>query len=325
MLKLPALGAWKNLRFLGAAQRAPGWMCINLWPDRVDVSHVVSGGKARPEIVLCESFRKEGGDFATLKRLRRELQFDRYHCTTLLKNGNYQIVQVEAPSVPKAEARSAVRWRIREMIDYPVESATVDALFIPDAGGAAARVPQMFAVAAKNDVIAAAVKPFNDADIALEVVDIPELAQRNLARRLEPEGRGLGLLAFDAGGALLTFTCGGELFQHRRIELSLASFDGATPEQRTEHYERLVLELQRSLDNFDRQFRHVTVARVMITPVPEAEDMREYLAANLDVPVALLYLSEVMDFPRIPELHEHGRQAQCLQMIGAAMREEAVA
>jgi len=64
---------------------------------------------------------------------------------------------------------------------------------------------------------------------------------------------------------------------------------------------------------------------VLITPVPDAEDMQEYLAANLEVPVALLYLSEVIDFPGIPELHEHARQAQCLQMIGAALREEAVA
>ncbi len=325
MLKLPSLESLKKLRFPGAAQRTPGWLCINLLPERVDVSHVVAAGKARPEVVMCESYRTEGGDIATLKRLRRELQLDRFRCTTLLQSGNYQMVQVEAPNVPKQEARSAVRWRIRELIDYPVESATVDALFIPDPGRAAGRVPQMFAVAARNDVIAATVKPFNDADIPLEAIDIPELAQRNLARLLEPEGRGLVLLAIDAGGALLTFTCGGELFQHRRIELSLASFDGATPEQRTGLYERLALELQRSLDHFDRQSHHVTVARVMITPVPDAEDMREYLAANLDVPVALLYLSEVMDFPRIPELHEHARQAQCLPMIGAAMREEAAA
>jgi hypothetical protein len=34
-------------------------------------------------------------------------------------------------------------------------------------------------------------------------------------------------------------------------------------------------------------------------------------------------LSEIMDFPRIPELHEPQRQAQCLQLIGAAMRGDA--
>jgi hypothetical protein len=51
--------------------------------------------------------------------------------------------------------------------------------------------------------------------------------------------------------------------------------------------------------------------------------MREILAAGLDVPVALVHLSEIMDFPHVPDLHEEARQAQCLQLIGAAMREEA--
>ncbi|MBI2509702.1 MAG: agglutinin biogenesis protein MshI, partial [Betaproteobacteria bacterium] len=159
----------------------------------------------------------------------------------------------------------------------------------------------------------------------LEAIDIPDLAQRNLARCLEPEGRGLALLAFDDAGGLLTFTSGGELYQSRRIEISAANFAGAGPEQRQGLYDRVVLELQRSLDNFDRQFRHVAVAKVIVTPVPGADDLREYLAANLDVPVAAIHLSEIMDFPHIPELHEDARQAQCLQMIGAAMREEAAA
>jgi len=310
------------MRFLGATQRTPGWLCINLWPDRVDVSHVVAGGKARPEITLCNSYRKEGGNAATLGRLRKELQLDRHRCTTLLKSGDYQMVQVDAPSVPAAEAKSAVRWRMRDLIDYPVEAAAIDALLIPQPEGAAGRTPQMLAVAARNEVIAATVKPFNDADIPLEVIDVPELAQRNLAQCLEPEGRGLALLAFDEQSALLTFTCGGELYQHRRIDVSIASLSSATPEQRAAIYERLVLELQRSLDHFGRQFRHVAVAKVMVTPVPGADDMRDHLAANLDVPVALLYLSEIMDFPGIPELHEPLRQAQCLQLIGAALRGE---
>ncbi len=314
------------MRLFGSKGRKPGWFCINLMPDRVDVCHVNATGRARPEILLCDSYRKEGGDKATLSRLRRELDLDSYRCTTLLRSGDYQIVQVEAPAnVPEQEAKSAVRWRIKDMIDYPVEAATVDAVFIPAADGAAGRTPQMLAVAAKNDAIAASIKPFNDADIPLEVIDIPEFAQRNLAQRLELEGRGLALLAFDERGGLLTFTCGGELYQSRRIEISLKSFDGAGPEQRKGLYDRLVLELQRSLDHFDRQFRDIAVARVMVTPVPGADDMREHLAANLDVPVALIHLSEIMDFPHLPELHEDARQAQCLQLIGAAMREEVAA
>jgi MSHA biogenesis protein MshI len=311
------------MRLFGAKGQNPGWLCINVRPDRVDVSHVVTRGRARPQITRCESFRKAGDDAATLSRLRKELQLDRYRCTTLLKSGDYQMVQVDAPNVPAQEAKSAVRWRIRDLIDYPVEAAAIDALFIPQPEGGAGRAAQMIAVAAKNDVIAATVRPFNEADIALEVIDVPELAQRNLAQCLETEGRGLALLALDEDSALLTISSGGELYLHRRIDVSLTSLAAATLEERTALYEKLVLELQRSFDHFGRQFRNVAVARVLVTPVPGADDMREYLAANLDVPVALLYLSEIMDFPHTPELHEPLRQAQCLQLIGAAMREGA--
>lgn len=311
------------MKLFGASGRNPGWLCINLRPDRVDVSHVVTRGRARPQITRCESFRKGGDDAATLSRLRKELQLDRYRCTTLLKSGDYQMVQVDAPNVPAQEAKSAVRWRIRDLIDYPVEAATIDSLFIPQPEAGAGRAAQMIAVAAKNEVITATVRPFNDANIPLEVIDVPELAQRNLAQCLETEGRGLALLALDEESALLTISSGGELYLHRHIDVSMASLTAAAPEERAVLYEKLVLELQRSFDHFGRQFRSVAVARLMVTPVPGADDMREHLAANLDVPVALLYLSEIMDFPHTPELHEPLRQAQCLQLIGAAMRQEA--
>jgi MSHA biogenesis protein MshI len=308
----------------GSGRWRPGWLCINVLSQRVDVSHVLAKGRARPEVVVCDSYRKEGDDRATLLRLRRELQLDRYRCTTLLRSGDYQMLQVEAPAVPAAEARTALRWQLKDMIDYPVEAATVDGVFIP-AEGAAARNPQMFAIAAKTELIAATFKPFGEANIPLEVIDVPELAQRNLAHSLEQEGRGLALLAFDEGGGLLTITSGGELYQYRRIDVAAANFENASTEHRRGLYDRVVLELQRSLDNFDRQFRHIAVAKLVVTPVPGADDMRDYLATNMDLPVVWLELSEVMDFPHIPELREPGRQAQCLRMIGAAMREDGAA
>lgn len=331
-MKLPSLGAFKNLKLPGSARRTPGFVCINLWPDRVDVSHVVAGGKERPEIKRCDSYRKVGGETATLTRLRRDLHLDRYRCTTLLKSGDYQIIQVEAPNVLPNEMKNAVRWRIKDMIDFPVDEATVDSVSIPGSEAVAGRAAQMLAVTARNQVIAAVVKPFNDADIPLEIIDVPEFAQRNIARCLEPEGQGVALLSLDDRGGLLTFTRGGELYQYRRIDVTLASLRGAAPgesegaEIRMElegPYERLAVELQRSLDHFDRQFPRVAVAKLVVTPVPGADKLRGYLGNRLELPVELLYLSELMDFPDIVELHEPARQAQCLQLIGGALRAEA--
>lgn len=303
-------------------KRRPGWLCLNLHADRIDLSHVLVAGKPRPEILLCESFRKQGSDADTLKRLRRELNLDRYQCTTLLQKNEYQLLTVDMPNVPAAEAKNAVRWSIKDLVDYPIEAATVDAVHVPGGGGAG-RPAQMLAIAARNEAIAATVKPFNDADIDLEVIDVPELAQRNVATLLETKGRGLALLCFDDAGALLTFTGSGELYQSRRIDVSLHDF--VTGPGAEEHYDRLALELQRSLDHFDRQFRSVPVARLVISQVPGGERLAEYLGTNLTVPVTLLDLEQIMDFPGVPELRDPLRQSQCLQLIGAAMREERAA
>lgn len=300
-------------------KRRPGWLCLNLHADRIDLSHVLVEGKPRPEILLCESFRKEGSDLDTLRRLRRELGLNRYQCMTLLQSGEYQLLTVDAPNVPAAEAKNAVRWSIKDLVDYPVETAMVDAVHVPGGEGPG-RDAQMLAVAARNEAIAAKVKPFNDAAIDLKVIDIPELAQRNLAVLLEEDGRGLALLCFGDSGALLTFTGGGELYQARRIDMSLG--DLASDQGAEERHDRLALELQRSLDHFDRQFRNVAISRLVISPVIDGGRLIDYLGANLTVPVAMMDLEQVMDFPGVPELRDPLRQSQCLQLIGAAMRAE---
>jgi len=51
--------------------------------------------------------------------------------------------------------------------------------------------------------------------------------------------------------------------------------------------------------------------------------LRDYLANRLDLPVELLNLAAVMDFPELVELHDPARQVQCLHAIGAALRLEA--
>lgn len=301
-------------------KRRPGWLCLNFRQDRVDLSHVLVEGKLRPEILLCESFHKEGSDSDTLKRLRKELDLDRYQCMTLLQPRDYQLLPVDAPKVPAAEAKAAVRWTIKDLVDFPVETAVVDAVQVPG-GETSGRAAQMLAVVARNELIAATVQPFNDADVELCVIDVPELAQRNMAARLEEEGRGLALLCIDDVGALLTFTSGGELYQARNIDVSLRDFESGTNAE--ELFDRLALELQRSLDHFDRQYRNVAVQRVVISQVPASDRLLEYLNANLTLPVSMFDLEQVMDFPGVPELRNPLRQSQCLQLIGAAMRAEA--
>jgi MSHA biogenesis protein MshI len=200
----------------------------------------------------------------------------------------------------------------------------MDLLHVPADGAPAGRAPLVFAVAARRERLAERIRAFQRAGLALRAVDVAEAAQRNVAALLEQPGRGLALLALHAEGGLLTFTRDGELFAARRMEITAAALAGdAAEERRSAALERIGLELQRSLDSFDRQFPQVALQRVVVAATAGVTTLADFLAQNLYLPVEPLDLAEALDLQAAPALADDaGAQAAWLPAIGLALREE---
>ena len=255
------------------------------------------------------------------EKLAKDLHVERYQCTTLLRPGEYQMLLLEAPAVPPAELKSAIRWRIKDMIDYHVDDATLDVLDIPPESDQPGRSHSMYAVAARNEVIRGRIKAFEEARIPLGVIDIPETAQRNISALHETEGRGAALLYFNQEFGLLTITCRAELYLSRRIDIGLGQMLGAAAEAREALFGRVVLELQRSFDHFERQFQHVPIAKLLLGPEPEETGLYAHLKGNMDIPVERVDLLERLGFngQGAPAPAE---QWQLFHLIGASLRHE---
>lgn len=311
--------------FGAGAGKAEDWLSVAVYRDRIDVARVERRATGLPVVQLCESYSKKGNDTETLKSMVRSLRPARFHCSNMLEPADYQMQLVEAPSVPAAEVKSAVRWSLKDLLDYAVDAATVDVAPVPKDQSGNARGQYVYAVSARNDRIAARMKLFQAAKFPLEAIDVPEMAQRNVAQLFEQQARGLALLAFDDLGGLLTFTAGGELYMARRTEITTAQLTEVTGEAREHTLDRLVLELQRSLDHFDRQFSYVGVSRMLVAPLAVDLGLERYLADNLGVPVETLDLSQVLEFAGAPELRDPARQGYRLHIIGAALRRELAA
>lgn len=308
------------MRWFRASQKEPGWLAIALRENRLSFVHGRHAHSGKSAVRRYGSAEFESKPHA-LEKLARELDLDRYQCATLLRPGEYQMLVVEAPSVPRAELKSAIRWRIKDLLDYHVDDATMDVLDIPPESDLAGRSHSMYAVAARNEVIQERVKAFEDARIPLRVIDIPETAQRNISALHESDDRGAALLYFNHEFGLLTITCRSELYLGRRIEIGLQQILGATPAARTELFNRVVLELQRTFDHFDRQFRYVSVAKLLLGPEPEDSGMFEHLRTNLDMPVERVELLERLGFEEsgAPDAE---MQWRLFHLIGASLRHE---
>ena len=148
-------------------------------------------------------------------------------------------------------------------------------------------------------------------------------AQRNVAALFEDSNRGLAFLRLDSSGGALSLTFHAELIALRRVEITATQLAEGGEDRQAQAMERLVLELQRSLDNFDRQFSHIPISKLVVAAYPQPANLVAALAENLYVPVSAMDLAQVMDFANFPELVEPLFQAKNLLLIGAALRDEA--
>lgn len=310
------------MRLFKKTRKTDGWLALVPQGERLAAASVARPEKGRPVVQLAMLI--DGGALdAGLEKAGRALLANTFRVSTVLSGGHYQMVSVDAPNVAPDELRTAVRWRLKDMLDFHIDDATVDVLAIPaDAGaGSAGRQQSMFAVAARNAVIEQRQKQFALAKIELLAIDIPEMAQRNISALLETAGRGLAMLSFDADGGLLTVSFKGELYLARRIEVTLEQLLDPEPARKQQRFEKITLELQRSLDHFERQYHFISVARLLLAPSP-VSGLEAYLAGNLYTPVGRFDLTEVFDIDAVPALAGLDVQQQLFIALGAALRLE---
>jgi len=290
--------------------------------DGISVARVERQPAAKP-IVKLAAFHPLTPSLSAdaLARAVRDTQAGNFTGSTLLAGGEYQLLQVEAPNVPQDELKTAVRWRLKDMLDFHIDDATIDVLDIPVDKAAGNRAHSMFAIAARNSLIQSRQDMFAEAQVPLSVIDIPEMAQRNISALLEPEGRGLAMLSFDAAGGLLTVSYNKELYLARHFDVTLAMLQEQDLERRHAAFDKIALELQRSLDHFDRQYHFISISRLMLAPtgVPSLQD---FLSAQMYMPVESFGLGDVFDLAEAPSLHAPAEQVRQFLTLGAALRHE---
>lgn len=301
----------------GAA--APGWLAFDLGERTVGVAYVQPG--ERPAVVFAEEREWDPAEPKSLEHIAREFDAHRFRCTTLLRPNEYQMLLVEAPTVKAGELKAAMRWRIKDLIDYHVDDATIDVLDVPVPAGAPQRGHYMYAVAARTDSVRAAADRFEAAKIPLAVIDVPDLAQRNLAARVETDRRALAMLTFDDEGGLLTVNFAGELYLSRRLDVTAGQLIEGDDEARARLLDRVLLEIQRSLDHCERTYPFFTFGRVLLGPLAHDAGLREHLAANLYLPVETLDLAAIVDLPAQAGWTP-AQQARWLKALGAGLRVE---
>lgn len=250
-----------------------------------------------------------------LAPLNRTREFARAAVSGVLSTDAYELVQVEAPEVHASELRSAVRWKLRDIIDFPVSDAVIDVFDIPrQARFVDTRM--IFVVAARNEAVERVVRLIKPRVRYFDVMDIPEMCLRNLSAMLPQDQDGVALLAIGEGFAQLVLTCQGTLYLARRIELQSLSTDGSTTVEID--VSAVALEVQRSLDYYESHFDRPPISDIVVASGDaRALLLRESLSLQTGMSVEVFDVAELFD---IGDGVEPDTRWPGLISLGAALR-----
>lgn len=246
------------------------------------------------------------------------------------------------------ELKAAVRWRIKELLDFHIDDAIIDVFDIPGQQERG-RPKLMYVVASRIATVQQHIALLEGQDVNLSVIDIPELAMRNIAALLPEDDSGVAMLYLGQHNGLLTLTRKKNLYLARKLESGtrqLASYLGSArdeeefvldeaegeapagpapqsnemPQQLQYALDSIVLEIQRSLDYYESHFSLPPVGGLVLVPMAQQiPGMMGYIASQLGVPVRMLDLNAYLESEQ--SLSDE-LQSQCLLSIGAALRQE---
>ncbi len=142
----------------------------------------------------------------------------------MLRADQYQFLQIDTPAVPPEELRAAARYQVREMLQAHVDDVTIDVVQVGDEKHQGSN-HHSFVVAALNAVVREAMVFSQAMDWGVAVIDIQEMAQRNLQSALgKQQGKSAdraqaALVLIPGQQALLTISANDELFYTRRFDV----------------------------------------------------------------------------------------------------------
>lgn len=283
----------------------------------------IDGPEARPLLRRCGMLPFDVGRPQELAGRLRALGLPTRSVIALLQVPQCQLLQIDTPAVAPEELKAAARWRIKDLVDCHVDDLTIDVMHVGD--GRAQGPKQVFVAATPNRVIQEVASLCESAGLQLATIDIRETAQRNLQCALARAGtqgdQARALLMRQGEHCVLTICAHGELFSTRRLawEDTLASSlsgiaspvpqgpsqpmplpdNGGMPdlvdygaelavEDDSADIPRIVIEVQRSLDLWERSWPGLPLHGVTVDAGDATAALAAVLARQLGHPVATL-------------------------------------
>lgn len=198
-------------------------------------------------------FRDEKELRALIGTLSRQYDLQTTPVFWVINEKDYQVFFLESLPVPEAEVRQALAWRLKST--QKTDETLIDYFYLPVKTGTTGQA-MITAVSAYKKPVEDFVNICKKYYLNLQVIDIPEMALRNLTTISESHDKSTALIYVQKKQVILNITKGKQLYLTRKIALDLSSNNN--------NLDEFSLEVIRYFDYFQNYWRHPTPSKIYI-------------------------------------------------------------
>lgn len=301
-----------SIPWLAKRRGRAGRVGLAVGPDGLAVAFF----NASQKLVFCRFYEQPGDIGELIEQLVSEHGWEAASCSVVLHPVYYQLLLAEVPAVQEAEIPQAVRWKVKELLDYPLEQAAIEYFLLPE-DAFRGRQKMLYAAALRKSTLKGLVEPIEAAGLDVDCIEIAELALHKLVARLPAEPGGAAFVQLHEGEGYMNLVEDGEIYLCRRLDVGLEKLypDG----DNSVFFESLLLGIQRSLDYYESQLDKGIVTHLYYSPgLTGVKPVGDFLSAQLGlnvVPLSLTGLGIDTDLAMSDE-----DVLRCATAIGAALQ-----
>jgi len=265
------------------------------------------------EFVHCSSDEQA----SVLAKLSKQHNLDIHACNVVLQPHQYQILQTEKPDVEDNELASALKWRIKDLIDYHVDDTVIEVLAPP---GQAYSSNTVEVVVSKFTIIETIVTLLKNANINLASIDISELAARNIGFYANYDVNSYALLNLWHDYARISVYLDDDLYLSRASSIGLSTLTHVVENDDASLMilDSLALELQRTYDYYESHSRQAPINQLLVLLNTESNSnvaglLEQRTGVNSQNMTISFLTTNNADMPTEPK---------CMLAIGGALRKE---
>lgn len=209
------------------------------------------------------------------------------NCELILSSKHYQIVQVDKPNLPENELLAGLKWQVKDLVTIPPEDMVLDYFDGPSLAG----VNKLNVVCAQQSKIKNMVNALHKEGISLKSISTEEFAFSQLLHNAD--GAQLLICQQPNEDVLILIVRDNQLFSYRRLR-GMANIGSRSPDELSMGLiDTLSVEIQKSIDFFERQLKQPPVKTInVLLPIKNEAFIARKLTENTHVSVELLVLPD---------------------------------